>query len=238
MDESIDPALVDWELNTSKREADTVAFRAMAYDLLKARRPARVLSLPGATWCWELSLSEAFPSLKFNFTGIERDARIHRKAKKMADAMPARYRMHPVPADFAEFAAGLDGRHRPFDVVFLDWMGTWSREKKADLELLMSKGVLAVGGVLLLTVSLRRGRPETMEELHESSLPFAFWDERGRDRYVNNLKVRGIPAWVTEQAEERFGIKMRPVMASVYYSSTGISNQIQPQLQLMLVREE
>ena len=78
-----------------------------------------------------------------------------------------------------------------------------------------------------------------MNELTDLSydLPLAFYDARGEDKYTSNLKVRGIPHWVQNYAKEQFDIDMRPLMASVYYSSTGISQQTQPQLQIVLLRE-
>lgn len=246
MNTSISPNDISWEGNSAKRTADQTMYRAMAFDVQRMRAPGssdgiRVLSFPGPTWLWEQGLAEAFPSARFAFYGIEQDEVVWHKLAQMAALLSGDYNMLNGPATFQDYAKAHQKASSPFDVIYLDWMGTWSREKKADLNSMFASGMLAVGGVLVLTLSLRRGRPETMDELHDMSysLPMAFYDARGEDKYVSNVKVRGIPHWVVETAEDEYGIKLRPLMASVYYSTTGIgANHTQPQLQLMFLRED
>jgi hypothetical protein len=240
--ETVDPSRIAWGLNTSKRLADAMLYRSMAFDLMRQyrrmKKRLRILSFPAQTWVWEQALASDFPDVKMEFLGLERDPRIHKKTAKFGEALPQHFKMTAGPVDFRSFA-DLTTRRRPYDVIYLDWMGTWSKEKKEDIAAMFRNELLAVGGMLLLTVSLRRGRPETMDELTDLSydLPLAFYDARGEDKYTSNLKVRGIPHWVQNYAKEYFDIDMRPLMASVYYSSTGLSHQVQPQLQIVLLRE-
>lgn len=220
-------------------------YRALAFDIQRMRAPGkrsriRVLSFPGPAWRWESGLSEAFPSVDFSFTGIEQDTGVWRQLRKCTSVMPRHYAALERPMSFLDYARARRRNSAPFGVVYLDWMGTWSRDKKKDLDQLFLGRMLSVGGVLVLTLSLRRGRPETMSELQDIShdLPLAFYDARGEGKYFSNIKVRGIPHWVVVEAEHH-GIKLRPIMASVYYSETGAGNcQTQPQLQLMFLREE
>ena len=215
-------------------------FRAISYDIMQMRdrQPIRVLSFPGPMWGWEQGLLGAFPAAKFKIVGLERDSRIHEKLVKAAVGLPGKLRMTDAACSFSQFAEQHTKRNVGYDIIYLDWMGTWSREKKADLETLFARNLLRPDGVLILTVSLRRGNPETLEELNDLAydLPVSFYDARGRDRYVNNIKVRGIPHWVEAAAADR-GVAMRPLMASIYYSNTGISDQAQPQLQILMKRE-
>ena len=240
--QTIDPSRIAWGSNLAKRPADHMLYRSMAFDLLQQHRRTkkrlRILSLPAKTWVWEQELANTFPDIPLEFVGLERDPMLHKKTAKFSEALPRQFKMTDGPVDFRSFADLTNGR-RPYDVIYLDWMGTWSKEKKDDVVAMFRNELLAVGGMLLLTVSLRRGRPETMNELTDLSydLPLAFYDARGEDKYTSNLKVRGIPHWVQNYAKEQFDIDMRPLMASVYYSSTGISQQTQPQLQIVLLRE-
>jgi hypothetical protein len=243
MHDSIDPDRIDWGCNTGKREADITMYRAMAYDLLMigaSKKHISVLSFPGPDWLWEKGLCDAFNRRSFKFTGIEREPKIWRKLEQGAAVSPEKFKMHDKPCSFVEFANTRNARNKPFDLVYLDWMGTWSNDKKQDLEQLLAKKMLAPGGLLAMTLSLRRGNPRTNEELHDLShdLPLAFYDARGRDKYVSNIKVRGIPHWVQQRANEEYGVELRPLLASVYYSVTGLSDQVQPQLQLLFLREK
>ena len=240
--QTIDPKRITWGSNLAKRTADHMLYRSMAFDLLQQHRRTknrlRILSLPAKTWVWEQELANTFPSIPMEFIGLERDPMIHKKTAKFSEALPQHFKMTAGPLDFRSFA-DRTARRRPYDVIYLDWMEIWSKEKEDDIAAMFRNELLAVGGMLLLTVSLRRGRPETMSELMDLSydLPLAFYDARGEDKYASNLKVRGIPHWVQNNAKEYFDIDMRPLMASVYYSSTGISQQTQPQLQIVLLRE-
>jgi hypothetical protein len=242
MNESIDPSKVAWGLNTAKRAADHMLYRSMAFDLMRQYRRTKkrlsILSFPAETWVWEQALASDFPSVPMEFTGLERNPKIHGRTVRFMEVLSRHFSMTNGPLEFCDFAE-LSTRRRPYDVIYLDWMGTWSMEKKEDIAAMFRNKMLAVGGMLLMTVSLRRGRPETMGELTDLSydLPLAFYDARGEDKYTSNLKVRGIPHWVQNYAKENFGIEMRPLMASVYYSSTGLSCQVQPQLQIVLLRE-
>ncbi len=240
--QSVDPNEIAWNANTAKREADHTIYRAMAYDISCQRRRTgkrlRVLSFPAKTWAWELGLAECYPDIPMEFLGLEQDASVYKQTKKFAAGFPRSFSMTDTPVSFQRFAASYR-RRRPFDVVYLDWMGTWSKEKKEDISMLFDRQLLAVGGLLLVTVSLRRGRACTLEELADLSydLPLAFYDARGEDKYTSNLKVRGIPHWIQNYAHSMHDVSMRPIMASVYYSRTGLSTQTQPQLQILMLRE-
>jgi hypothetical protein len=240
--QSIDPKTIAWNANTAKREADRTIYRAMAYDLAQQSRKSgkrlRALTFPAKTWAWELGLTECYPDIRLEFVGLEQDPTIYKATKRFASGFPKTFAMSEKPMPFRSFAE-QERRKKPFDIVYLDWMGTWSKEKKNDISAMFHNQMLAVGGLLLITVSLRRGQPRTLEELADLSydLPLAFYDARGEDKYASNLKVRGIPHWIQDYAINYHDVDMRPIMASVYYSRTGLSTQTQPQLQILMLRE-
>ena len=231
-DTSIKADEIDWWQTDGKRRADHEVHRAMAYDIMnmaQTRGNIRVLSFPGPTWLWEQSTQDMFPQFDLRFHGLERDADIHKKLQRRMLGFPATYSLCRKPQSLQDFARAFDRRRRKIDITYLDWMGTWSREKKEDLHALFRSGLMADDGLLKLTIALRRGRPETTDELRDLAhdLPLMFYDERSRDTYTSNIKVRGIPHWVQNTAEE-YDMDLQPSLAAVYYSQGGA-----PQLQLL-----
>lgn len=239
--QTIDPSRIRWDGNGPKREADQMLYRAIAMDVIDLawRGPIEVLSLPGASFHYERGLSRTFPSFEFRFTGLERHAAVFRKLKAAAAKLGPNYRTTDRPESFGDFAAKRDRRNKQFGIIYLDWMGTWSREKQMDLDALFAKDMLKVGGLLIMTLSLRRGRPETNDALDALSqgLPWAFYDASGKDTYFNNKKVRGVPRWVESLARDQYDVGLRTVMSPIYHSKTGVSDQTQPQLQIVMLRE-
>jgi hypothetical protein len=239
---TVDPHELDWGDNIHKRQADQVIFEAMAWRLLNCMPrgvPRRVLSLPGASWCWERALDAAYKEERFEFVGVERDARIAEEAKVALNDLPRGYNV-PIQAEFRDYARDYarKSRRKRFDIIYLDWMGTWSKEKKADLNALLESDMLAPGGVLLLTLGLRRGRDESMEEIKQlaatGGIPLLYHDSRGRNYYFDNAKMLGIPIWVVNRAKS-FSVDLHPKLGSVYYSRTG-RGQTQPQAHMMFYR--
>lgn len=234
MNESKKPAAINWRSMAAKREADLVTFRVAAVDILAMRRTVKVLSFPSTSWRWETSLAEVFQNKRFLFTGVERDPAAYRKAAK---SQPDGTTL--IKADVMELFRDPSGR-RTYDIIYLDWMGTWSKEKQANINALFSvPGRLNDGGLLLLTLALTRGRHVTLDPLEQMAqdLPFVTYDARGRNKHTSSFKVKGIPAWIAQAAEER-GVKLRPLMANVYYSSTGLSTNVTPQVQFLFLKEK
>jgi hypothetical protein len=240
MNESIAPSRIDWDENDSKREADAMTFRVMAFDILQMKKTLRVLSLPGKSWLWEQLLAEAFNKKMFRFHGLERDQKVHTAGRRRGNALAGNYKMHPNACTVVSYFKEAD-RSQTYDIIYLDWMVTWSREKQADIKALFAQPArLKKNGLLMVTLSLTRGQPASMgeiQELAEARLPFMVYDSRGENRHTSNFKVRGIPLWITNAAAEQ-GIHLRPLMANVYYSNTGISHNVTPQVQLLFKREE
>jgi hypothetical protein len=240
-DKSVNPATIAWGTNISQREADTAMFYGMSFDLSRQYRKTgkrlRILSFPDETWSWELSLENLFSHIPMEFLGLARNAAIHKKTKKFASVLPRRFEMTDKPVGFQTFAAS-NRKRRSFDVIYLDWLGTWNEEKTDDLCALFHSGLLDVGGLLILTVSLFRGHLVSEKELQDPSLdlPMVFYEARRSSKGASHLKVKGIPQWIQDTADDRFGVKMKPLLTSIHYR-TGPSDEPQPQLQLMMLRE-
>ena len=236
-DTSVTPAQLDWASASAKREVDSLAFRVAASDILSMRTNVRVASFPAADWTWEHNLMTQFKNHVFHITGIERDPAVYAVGARNAPTLGV-CAMHPRPVGLSSFLTTPD--LEPFDIINLDWLGTWSKEKKKDLRRIFERPtLLRDGGLLLLTMALNRGQPETTDELYElaeNNLAFMVYDERGRDAHTSGFRVRGIPQWVINEADE-VGVTLRPLLASVYYSKRAdTSGSPAPMVQFMFKR--
>ena len=240
MDESGDVKLIDWNANEGKRQANESVMKSIAYYLMQLRSkvdgPLRVLSFPGAGWFWEKDLSDSYPDIQFRFVGLERDAAVYKRAERFAREWKLDMWMTASPCSFAEFAVADTGHGGPYHVIYLDWMGTWSKEKRDDLHLLFNRAMLASGGILILTVALTRGYPGTLRELIEipkgriKSPPVMYQHADGHSDYSKHPKVSGVPHAVAAIASDH-GYHLEPLMVNVYNSKTNTSTRNQPQLQ-------
>lgn len=227
------PATIQWQAIAAKREADQVTFRIAAVDILALKGSVKVLSFPSTSWLWEQSLAEFFSPKRFHFTGVERDAAAYRKS--LRNQIPGSNLIKADVMELLQDTAGAKG----FGIIYLDWMGSWSKEKMANLNTLFSVPErLRTGGLLICTLALNRGRYESMGPIEQMAIdrPFVTYDGRGRDRHTSSFRVKGIPEWVVQAADEK-GVKLRPLMANVYYSETGLSTNVTPMVQFMFLKE-
>jgi hypothetical protein len=166
----------------------------LAGALRGAKKRIRVLSTPAAGWLWEIGMTDMFPAARFDFVGIERDARVHdatrRNAAKIRKRSQSSFVCCAKPLDSAFYtksvwpALGED----PYDMVYLDWMGSWTRDKLDELRSVCTSGILRRGGYLRFTVGLTRGA--------------------GRRVTVNQ---RGFYGWSGSVVDIRHGAQLRPI---------------------------
>lgn len=229
-----------WADNVGKREADEASFRHLAYELLvkrSATTPVRVLSLPGHDWQWEQQLERAFGGLRFQFSGVEQNPDVHARLSACTANMPERFSTTTDPIKVMEFL--ILNRRAEYDLIYYDWMGTWSKEKIAQVDSTLGMRMLSVGGILMMTVSIPRGQPAAVDALRKypATLPCAFSDARSHNTFVEHPKVCGIPRWVADRAATH-GMTLTPQMLEVYYSQSATSHHVTPQLRVTMRRDK
>ncbi len=234
------PASVAWADNKGKAEADVVSFRAIAYDLMqlsKSGGPVKVLSLPGPDWRWERQLELAFRDTHFQFSGVEAHPVVHARLLAYTDNMPERFSTSPAPSRVEEFLK--QNRKTEYDLIYYDWMGTWATDKAGQVDSTLARNMLSVGGILMLTVAIPRGQPETLDVLkrYPTTLPCAFVDARSRNKFVTHPKVCGIPRWIADRAK-LYGAEMTPQLIEVYYSQPSATGCAMPQMRLTMRRDK
>lgn len=234
-----DPNAQRWDANREKREADAALFKMICFDLLQQAglvlKFVDALTLPASTWKWERSLAEAFPNLYFDFMGVEKDEKVYRKMSVNSSRYGSNFRPYRKPTSIKRFLQ--EASPLAFDLIYYDWMGAWSNDKKSDLDATFGCDALRPGGLLITNVMLSRGQPHNLKELKafpkELSIPFL--DMRGRDTFLHHPKVTGIPQWISQMAEEKHDMQMTPVGALVYYSQA--NHRSCPQLNIVMRRD-
>jgi hypothetical protein len=229
-----DPGAADWSSGTarSKRVADQGL-----YDVILAAAGGSgaehlaVLSLPAAGWVWErglaLAAAETLPGLELTMVGVERDAAVHKRmwmgrrgrrggrASLIAAGEPC------SAEDVLSGAVHVRGAPDAFDVVYLDWMGTWSLAKEVELLALFDGGRLAPGGLVITTVMLGRGHYgrefRRLLRRRRSATPFIVRDLRESPGIplAGHVKVQGMPLALSSLARGR-GVTLEPVVSQVY----------------------
>lgn len=217
---STPPEEFNWKTKHTKRECDGKIIQFFKDYLLdqEHQNPVRVLSFPAGDWMWEDRVQYEFDHLNIHFTGVERDPYVYRKAAKSASKIKNGQLFN------TDVAQVLNQTKKPWNIAYLDYMGTWSREKVAHMYALAQKDLC---DVLIITIALCRGRPETMDSvfnlLRRSNTPkfFETIDNDTRiiiqEESMSDAKIRGVPLHIHNIFRE-FGIFMRLHGGFVYES--------------------
>jgi len=199
---------IEWETRQDKRLNDALMndnlYRSL---ILKKDKPVQILSLPAAKWIWETSLSQAFEDIKFSFLGIEENPPVHKQMKLNAEynnkiyAKKCRFQTTPSPFSLLHY---FKMSKTSFDIIYLDWMGTWSQEKKEQVSLIFKKDLIRPRGFFIFTLMYGRGYSETNKELEKYSRMhqgFDFeYDSKQKKSYIS--KTRGVVNLIQSIAEK------------------------------------
>lgn len=218
--ESVTASDLVWGTRFAKRHADEIAFRAMAPWVRSKVRGMDVLSFPAEEWLWERAFSALFPWGKVRFFGIEQDPAVY---AKMADVEGRQlypdHRLVPVGnISFAEYVDLQSSESPKYDMIYLDWLGTWCADKYDQIVAMLQSDMLAPDSMFRFTVSMNRGKPEKWSELAEvehSSIAIA--DIRGGGGDMAEWRTYGIPALVVALGND-FGRRITPVALQIYYN--------------------
>lgn len=220
----INTAEIEWGTRFAKRYAEDLGFRSMAaWALSKAQM--NILSFPASEWLWERAFSAVFPGGKKSFYGIEVDPQVYDKMRGIGDRQPAMYPDHELMplrnCSFLELAksfhADTDVR---FDMIYLDWMGAWSKDKQKQIIRLFEKDMLAPDSMLRFTIALNRDKPADWEDLmNVEHNNIAVVDLRGGGSELADWRTYGIPALVASIGAD-FGRKVKPIIVHTYYNHT------------------
>lgn len=216
------PSEMVWENRTAKRYVDDVVFRAMRRTITPGSL-RRVLTNPAASCSWEVAFTRTFAAHPVTFVGVERDPEVHalmcQRMQELNDPRRKHYfRSTEKPIEARDYLRSCDTTE-PFDMIYMDWMGTWSAEKFDQIQTILDRGVLSSGGLLRFTIALNRGREARWANRMAGydSPSFPILDLRDTGRALPHWKLYGVPGLVTAMAEEH-GRKATVISAAVYHS--------------------
>jgi hypothetical protein len=224
---SVDPALLDWTGRENKRRIDAITRERLADTITQDRdTPVKCLTFPADLWLWEQGLAEAFPQRKFHVMGVEKSPKVFDRAKIVRPLLQKLYSnltlsLSRVPRSFKQVLNSIPEGEQ-FDIIYPDYMGTWARPKRAEVSQIFEKNLLAVGGFLLLTLSLNRGRAESIDELKayaRGEFDVTFTDHRRKPKPSRGelIKVQGVPGLIQDLAAAH-GCSLQLLEPHIYYN--------------------
>lgn len=197
----VDPTKLNWVNRSCKREQD-VKLNARIMPLVDdIEGPITFLSLPAANWAFENQLAGVHLERQFKFYGVEENLQVYNRGIVQADSLTSLYSKEAGGAgtEFHMLHHGttnsfLDSHPvDSFDVVYMDYFGTWSQDKKDDM-VRIARGRIC-GSVLVVTVGLLRGSALTYAEIKEY---VRYNDKTIVDFYEINTRCKleeGSPTW-------------------------------------------
>ena len=238
---TIDPNNIAWEINNAKRHNDLRIYNALKYDFIK-KKHINCLSFPAKNWFFEKGMAMSFmDGCTFMFDGIERNIKVlnesmYTKKKKTIDNATYKFNnMNPISAHkyFIQYSGPTK-----YDFIYLDWMGTWSKEKKKELESMFVSDILKKNSYFGFTIMLSRGQPITFEDLEiamevEHSTTYDFdVDDTGpyKESHMFKLKTHGLTNLLITMAKS-YGYGLRLKLFSLYSGGTGF--RITPELSFL-----
>ncbi len=233
--QTADPSKMSWDKRAAKRFVDEIVFRAMEKDFVGKRKVHHILTLPAADWTWEREFALTFYKTKAVFTGVERDAEVHKGMCKQAKRHNVAHDIHvfnPVlkPIELNQF---LLATPQEFDMIYLDWMGTWCEEKFKQLHTLLQRNLVKPGGLMRLTLSLNRGKKDVWAPLCDTSpIITGVQDLRCGGKELPEWKVFGIPGLIVETAAN-YGYQARLLSNLVYNSRSGALARATPEISML-----
>lgn len=220
-EQTVNAADLAWGNRYAKRYAEEMSFRTMAN---WARRVVNknILSLPASEWLWERAFSALFPDGKVRFYGIDRDPAVYGRLADVGNKqLYPDHKLVPFGCrKFSELVTAYVPGNVQFDMIYLDWMGSWGNDKHTQIVRMFEKQMLAPDSMFKFTMALNRGHPKRWEDLVElEHSSFSIVDIRGGGGDIAEWRTQGVPALV-ETIGRDFGRKVKTVGVQVYYHYT------------------
>lgn len=246
--DTINPALVDWLSNENKRANDAEVNGYLVLSFLE-KKAVRCLTFPGAHWIYEKNLALSMPSVEFSFQGLEVKQDVFENSWKQVEGhelMNAELCLTKNRRSMNQFLGHRDTpwNEDPFDLVYPDWMGTWSQDKKEQVRRMFKRRIFAPTSFLAITLMLARGTNLTLRELEEYvtdaslrvtesiSLDARTTSALSTSR-VGRLKAVGVSGYIAQQAEQN-GYRADPVHLRIYDSYSYLKQGfITPEMSLL-----
>lgn len=230
MTDTVPPERVTWLAREQKRETDGEIAEIICR-ALKDNGEAHCLTFPARDWIQERELSVRRPDVKFVFHGVEQNRLVYRAAYRRAISLApeisnANFMMEHCT--LIKFLGKLNSawRSSKYDLVYPDWMGTWTQAKGDEIEQMFTRRIFKASAFLRVSMMLARGRPESMSLLQEFAsatsmrmVSDAMVSAEAMERLISSsngpIKVAGVTGLVRKHARKN-GYQAVPVYVDLY----------------------
>ena len=209
-----------------KRKNDQRIYTHIINHLVRIGNAKRIsmLTFPAADWVFESNFLEMVKDedLDVLLLGLEENMAISTRFHTKGSSLETQYPKCYVNSVSQSLRGYLDRPPDKRNIVYLDWMGTWDRGTRFDVDLLFQRHIFPVRALLVLTVMLNRGGKEydapdifrlynenklniPIDDIHDRYLSLLDAKRRkGKEGITDNFmrKVNGIPHSVREIAME------------------------------------
>lgn len=174
---------INWAKREQKRDND-ISLLKYIKEPLSLFSTVNCISLPSHQWIWERMIAAAFPDKTFNFIGVERDRQVNHagriNAKRLNAVKNRNYTLEMLPPSISwtnamkgDFSSEIVGEDELFQLLYADYMGTWSPDKIEDYESIFSNDrIFPMFCTCIVTLSLGRNssplRRDTLDNWSET----------------------------------------------------------------------
>ncbi len=248
---TINPKLSDWLTKDTKRQNDMEVNRLVVPSFIQ-KGNAQCLSFPASDWKYESDLAQSNLDVWFTFHGVELNREVFKRSMERAAHLNkehgnSEFLLPTRPYNLREFigeSRSLWPEEERYDLVYPDWMGTWSQDKKEQVRRMFTRQIFSCQSYLAVTIMLARGTLYTFADL---KLYQAQVSERIIETLVLNdrtveamegsktgrLKASGVSGYVIKMAGDA-GYTAELIRLSVYDSCSNIRKGIvTPEMSLL-----
>lgn len=191
-DNSVDPNNINWKIHDNKRVNDLELYRVIGENIYKSKNIS-MLTLPADKWIFEYNLISSHENIVFDITGLERNKNVFIKSRRKMYALRKELPNNKFKLLNKSVLDYISDKHQ-YNIVYTDWMGTWSKEKEAEVYKMFDNNIFKKNSLLVFTIMLSRGQPQTLNELKELSeintISFPFHEHRSGENFA--AKTRGL----------------------------------------------
>lgn len=128
-----------------------------------------ILSLPAAYWIFEKTICKYFSDRHLHCKGLESHPKVFDSARRSSLRLNQTRPQHDFQMATLRPATAKEYLHinpsAQYDLIYLDWMGTWSQGKKDETILIFKNELLSKKALLAFTIDSSRGQPKSNNEL-------------------------------------------------------------------------
>jgi len=169
----VEPYILNWNNHPQKRDNDETLHNLIVDTFNKNKKVVNMLCFP-ALWSFEKALIPKLkPSVTMEFEGLEQDKIFFSKALEETMAISQQNYKHKYQLVNKSAFRYLQNTDKKFNIIYFDWLGTWKKETKKEINLVFSRDLFKPkqDKLLIMNLGLNQGAGEDdiyMQELESN----------------------------------------------------------------------